>query len=167
MVDAVVTQEAPLLEDVLAQRIARAHGWLRTGSKIRERVGLHLRDLDRTVESSGTFIWRRDSVVDLLDYRPPFDADSRRSIADIPLAELAAVVMANRAVLDQADVAVDLARLLGVERLATPSRLRLDEAIARARLHLALRCSAATGGRPTRRAGAAVSGCALERTSLR
>ena len=116
MVDAVVAQEAPVLEDVLAQRIARAHGWLRTGSRIRERVGLHLRDLDRTVESSGTFIWPKDGVAELLDYRPPFDADSRRSIADIPLAELAAVVMANRAVLDQFDPALDLARLLGVGR---------------------------------------------------
>lgn len=71
-----------------------------------------------------------------MDYRPPFDADGRRPVADIPLAELAAVVIANGAVLDQSDPARDLARLLGVERLATPSRLRLDEAIARARLHL-------------------------------
>jgi very-short-patch-repair endonuclease len=135
MVDAVIGQEGPLRDDVLAQRIARAHGWLRTGNKIRERIELHLREADRTVESSGDFLWAKGTVVDLLDYRTPFDADSRRSIAEIPIAELAAVVLANAGILDQPDPALDLARLLGVERLAAVSRLRLNEAIDRSRQH--------------------------------
>ena len=46
-------------------------------------------------------------------------------------AELAAVVRANPDLLDEPDPARELARLLGVERLAAGSRLRLDEAIAR------------------------------------
>lgn len=137
MVDAVIEQEGPLREDVLAQRIARAHGWLRTGNKIRERIDLHLRDFDRTEESSGSFLWKKGTVVDLLDYRMPFDALARRSIADIPIAELAAVVVANKDVLEQSDPALDLARMLGVERLAAISRSRLDEAIDRARRYLA------------------------------
>ncbi|MBB6414093.1 DUF3320 domain-containing protein [Mesorhizobium sangaii] len=137
MVDAVIEQEGPLREDVLAQRIARAHGWLRTGNKIRERIDLHLRDFDRTEESSGSFLWKKGTVVDLLDYRMPFDAHARRSIADIPIAELAAVVVANKDVLEQSDPALDLARMLGVERLAAISRSRLDEAIDRARRYLA------------------------------
>lgn len=137
MVDAVIDQEGPLREDVLAQRVARAHGWLRTGNKIRERIDLHLREFDRTEESSGSFLWKRGTVVDLLDYRMPFDADARRSIADIPIAELAAVVVANKDILEQSDPALDLARLLGVERLAAISRSRLDEAIDRARRNLA------------------------------
>ena len=53
-------------------------------------------------------------MTELLDYRLPFDADGRRSIADIPLAELAAVVVANQPVLDQSDPALDLARLLAL-----------------------------------------------------
>jgi hypothetical protein len=136
MVDAVIEHESPLREDVLAQRISRAHGWLRTGNKIRERIDLHLREVDRTAESSGNFIWRKGAMVDLLDYRLPFDADARRSVADIPLAELAAVVVANPDILDQFDPTLDVARLLGLERLAASSRARLDEAIERARLHL-------------------------------
>jgi len=135
MIDAVIAQEAPLRDDVLAQRIARAHGWLRTGGRIRERIDLHLRDVDRTSESSGIFLWRKDSIVELLDYRPHAHDDSRRGIGDIAIAELASVVLSNPDLLDQRDPASDLARLLGVERLAAVSRARLDEAIARARQH--------------------------------
>lgn len=135
MIDAVIEQEGPLREDALAQRIARAHGWLRTGNKIRERIELHLRDVDKTAESSGTFVWKKGTVTELLDYRVPSNADSRRSVADIPIAELAAIIVANKDVLDQSDPALDVARLLGVERLAATSRIRLDEAIDRAKLH--------------------------------
>nr|WP_267213506.1 DUF3320 domain-containing protein [Chelatococcus asaccharovorans] len=135
MVDAVVETESPLRADVLAQRIARAHGWLRTGGKIRERIDLHLRDLERTMESSGEFIWGKGSVSNTLPYRQPGSEESRRTIADIPLAELASVVLKNSALLDEPDPARVLARLLGVERLAAVSRARLDEAIGRAREH--------------------------------
>lgn len=136
MVEAVIACESPLRVDVLAQRIARAHGWLRTGSKIRERIDLHLRDVDRTDESSGEFIWKRGTVSDVIHYRPPTDMDSRRSISDIALAELAALVMANREVLDEPDPPLELARLMGVERLAATSRARLTEALDRARAML-------------------------------
>ncbi|PKP91093.1 MAG: DNA helicase, partial [Alphaproteobacteria bacterium HGW-Alphaproteobacteria-16] len=131
MVVAVIDGEAPLRTDILCQRIARAHGWLRTGGKIRERIDLHLGDFDRTEESSGEFIWRSGAVAEVRPYRAPANDDSRRAIPDIPLAELAAVVQANPDLLKEPDPARELARLLGVERLAAGSRARLDEAIAR------------------------------------
>lgn len=137
MIEAIIETESPLRTDILAQRLARAHGWLRTGGRIRERIDLHLRDLDRTVESSGEFIWKKGVVSDILPYRQPADEDARRSIGDIPLAELTAVLLDNPDLLDEPDPARDLARLLGVERLAAVSRARLDEAIARARQHVA------------------------------
>ncbi|WP_352648398.1 DUF3320 domain-containing protein [Mesorhizobium sp. M0408] len=137
MIEAVVDTESPLRSDVLAQRIARVHGWLRTGGRIRERIDLHLRDLDRTQESSGEFIWKKSGLSDLLPYRQPVNEEARRSIADIPLAELASVVIDNPGLLDMPDPARDMAHLLGVERLAAVSRARLDEAIARARQHIA------------------------------
>jgi len=136
MIDAVMETESPIRADILAQRIARAHGWLRTGGRIRERLDLHLDALDRTVESSGDFIWKKDSVTELLDYRPPANDSARRSIADIPLAELASVVVANPALLDQTDPVRDFARLLGLERVTAVSRSRLSEAIGRAKTHL-------------------------------
>ncbi|WP_342585972.1 DUF3320 domain-containing protein [Zhengella mangrovi] len=88
MFDAVIAQEAPLRTHILAQRVARAHGWLRTGARIRERIEQHLRDADKTMESSGESIWSKGSVAAVVDYRPPADEDNRRSVADISLAEL-------------------------------------------------------------------------------
>jgi very-short-patch-repair endonuclease len=137
MIEAIIETESPLRADILAQRLARAHGWLRTGGRIRERIDLHLRGLNTTRESSGEFIWKKGAVLDILPYRQPASEDARRSIADIPLAELASVVLDNPELLDEPDPARDIARLLGVERLAAVSRARLDEAIERARQHIA------------------------------
>lgn len=137
MIEAVMEGESPLPVDVLAQRIARAHGWLRRGGRIRERIDLHLRGYDTTTESSGVFIWKKGQVVDVLRYRPSANEASRRAVADIPLAELASVVIDNPDLMDMPDPPRDMARFLGVERLAATARARLDEAIGRARIHLA------------------------------
>ncbi len=131
MIATVIEIESPLRTDILYQRIARAHGWLRTGGRIRNRIELHLREFDRTSEASGEFIWKAGTISELHPYRVPADDGARRAIPDIPLAELAAVVRDNPALLDEPDPARELAQLLGVERLAAGSRARLDEAIAR------------------------------------
>lgn len=133
MVHAVIETESPIRADILYQRIARAHGWLRTGGKIRERIDMHLGDVGRTLESSGEFIWKAGAVATVRPYRVPSSDEARRGIPEIPIAELAAVVQENPALLEEPDPARELARLLGVERLAAGSRARLDEAIARAR----------------------------------
>lgn len=139
MIGAIMEAEAPLRADVLAQRVSRAHGWLRTGGRIRERIDAALAVFDTTEESSGVFLWRTGTVTELVDYRPPVSADLRRGVADIPLAELASVVVANPGIVDTLDPALDLARILGVERLAAGTRARLFEAVVRARAHLAQR----------------------------
>lgn len=129
IVDAVMDAEGPLREDVLAQRIARAHGWLRTGQRIREQIDRHLKDFDRTTESSGIFIWEKGTVADCVSYRPPSSLEHRRAIPEIPLAELVGLVRAHPDLADHYDPALALARMIGVERLAIPSRQRLDEAL--------------------------------------
>lgn len=136
MVDMILACEAPLREDVLAQRIARAHGWLRTGGRIRDRISLHLYDVDRTIESSGDFVWKKGTVTQVLSYRPSHDTESRRAISDIPLSELASVVLMHRDILTEPDPMLVMARLLGVERLAATARGRLEEALNRAKSHL-------------------------------
>jgi hypothetical protein len=138
MIESIMETESPLRTDILAQRLARAHGWLRTGGRIRDRIDIHLRGFDTTRESSGEFIWKKGAVSNVLPYRQPASEDARRSIADIPLAELASVVLDNPELLEEPDPARDLARILGVDRLAAVSRARLDEAIARARQHIAI-----------------------------
>lgn len=139
MVEAVLACEAPLREDVLAQRITRAHGWLRTGGRIRDRITLHLYDVDRTIESSGDFIWKKGTVTQVLSYRPPLDTESRRAISDIPLSELTSVAVMHEDILSEPDPALVMARLLGVERLAATARTRLEEALIRAKSHVAER----------------------------
>lgn len=136
MIEAVLETEGPIRSERLGQRISRAHGWLSTGSRIRERIDLYLRDVDQTNESSGLFLWKKGTLSQVLDYRPHADEESRRGIGEIAIAELASVVITNPDLLDQRDPASDLARLLGFERLTAPSRARLDEAIARARQHM-------------------------------
>ena len=133
MVDAVIDAEAPVREDVLAQRVARVHGWLRTGARIREQITLHLRTLDRTEETSGTFLWKPGTVAMRVPFRTAKGPDHRRSLAEISIAELADFVVSQPEVLDEADPHVVYARLMQVERLAAPSRQRLEEAILRAR----------------------------------
>ena len=71
MITAVVETESPMRTDILCQRVARAHGWLRTGAKIRERIDMHLRDFARTHESSGEFIWKQGAVAEIRAFRPP------------------------------------------------------------------------------------------------
>tara|TARA_R110002020_G_scaffold116694_2_gene267335 strand:+ start:4593 stop:5078 length:486 start_codon:yes stop_codon:yes gene_type:complete len=48
MVARILETEAPVRDDVVAQRSARAHGWLLTGSRIRDKVDRHLRPFDFT-----------------------------------------------------------------------------------------------------------------------
>ncbi len=58
MIAHVVDHEGPVLDALLARRIARAHGWLRTGGRIRERVFQIARARYRTTdEEVGTFYW--------------------------------------------------------------------------------------------------------------
>lgn len=142
MIETVIDCEAPVREDVLAQRIARVHGWLRTGPRIKARIAQCLGDAERTAETSGDFLWRAGSVRDLIAYRAPSGEASRRSVAEIPLAELAYVADRNRHVLEEPDPALALARLLGIDRLAASTRPRLAEAIER----VALRTRAAVNG---------------------
>lgn len=133
MIDAVMDAEAPIKDDMLAQRVARAHGWLRTGARIREQIARHLRSLEQTHETTGAFLWRPGTVAPRVPFRMSADPDQRRSIADISLAELADLVLTHPAAMDEDDPPLVYARLMQVDRLAATSRERLVEAIAHAK----------------------------------
>jgi len=130
MVTRIVETEAPVRDDVVAQRIARAHGWLRTGSRIRDKIERHLRPFDFTHDSAGRFLWPKGGIVKTVNYRPPATEDHRRPVADIALQELVGLVQAHPQAHEEPDPALVLARLMGLERLAASSRARIDEAIA-------------------------------------
>lgn len=134
MVEVVLAAEAPVREDVLARRIARAHGWLRTGSRIRAQVARHLTGCERTQETGGDFIWRAGTVCEVLAFRRPEEGGSGRSLDGIPTAEIPFVARDMPGLRDEPDPSLVLARRLGIDRRGAPTRTRLQAIISRMRL---------------------------------
>ena len=130
MIDFVVDIEGPTLDSVLARRIARAHGWQRTGARIQDRVSIlaasHLRT---THESVGSFFWPRSQLPDApLAFRG--GSEDGRSVDEICMPELVALaknVVAGGASGDSAVVA--MARQLGQQRVRAAGRGRFEEAL--------------------------------------
>lgn len=134
MVEWVVQREGPVLDAVLARRIARAHGFQRTGSRIQDRVEQIARRLfDVTEEAGGTFYWPRgvDTEAEIA-FRYPLDDDSARGVEEICESELTSLA---RGVLGQGktgeDALIAMARELGLLKLRAASRGRLEGALIR------------------------------------
>ena len=132
MVEWVVQHEGPVLDAVLARRIARAHGFQRTGSRIQERVEQIARRLfDSTEEDGGTFYWPRgvDTHVEFA-FRWPVDEDSARGVEEIcepELVSLARWVIGKGVSGEEALVA--MAREIGLMKLRAASRGKLEAAL--------------------------------------
>jgi very-short-patch-repair endonuclease len=123
----IVQQESPLRDDVLVERIARAHGFLRSGNRIRDRVlSLAQSAYYLLMEEGGaTFVWADVGTASSWSLaRFPATNDDCRSIEDIALVELAAAFPKN----DQGAYVTQVARNFGVKRLGLQARLRLERA---------------------------------------
>ncbi|RCW72446.1 AAA domain-containing protein [Pseudorhodoferax soli] len=136
MVACVVQQEGPVLDAVLARRIARAHGFQRTGSRIQERVERIARQrFGMTEEAGGTFYWPEGLVPGTdVDFRPAGDDEGARSVQEIceqELLPLARRVLRSGRTGHEAVIA--MARTMGVSRLAASSRARLEQVLQGAR----------------------------------
>lgn len=129
MIEHVVQHEGPVLDSVLARRIARAHGFQRTGSRIQERVEqLAKRSCATTEEPAGSFYWPATvQFRETVPFRWPANDDSIRSVEEIceqELRSLAQWVMAQGKQGDEAVIA--MAREVGLSRLREASRGRLQ-----------------------------------------
>lgn len=136
MVEWVVRHEGPILDTVLARRIARAHGFQRTGSRIQERVEQIARRLfDATEEQAGTFYWPREVAAGSeVAFRRPTDEDSSRGVEEICEAELVSLarwVLGNGKTGEEALIA--MAREMSLLRLRAASRGRLEAALSAAK----------------------------------
>ncbi len=134
MISHVVEVEGPVLDAVLARRIARAHGWQRTGARIQERVvGLAACAHRGTSEDVGTFFWRSDLEPGAaIGFRRAAD-ENVRSVDEVCLPELIALareVLSSGLTAEAAVLA--MARELGLQRLRAASRGRFEEAMAQA-----------------------------------
>jgi very-short-patch-repair endonuclease len=125
VIERVLHQEAPIRDTLLVQRIARAHGFQRSGRLIRDRV-LELAELHHHVQDAGTdevFIWSAEGdVTGWATYRVPASANDARAIEDVAAEELRMAA----AIIDAADPALEVARLLGVKRLTGAARERIE-----------------------------------------
>lgn len=130
MIELVVSREAPLRDDVLARRIARAHGWLRTGARIQNRVNQLVRDRYHLAkEDELTFIWKDSSDLQAIQFRAPVFGESRavEEVATQELVALAREILASGTQQKQDGMSV-MASKLGLQRLRTSSRERLASA---------------------------------------
>lgn len=132
MVEWIVTCEGPVLDTVLARRIARAHGFQRTGSRIQERIEKVAQQLFKaTEETGGTFYWPREvEPCEEIPFRRPADDDSARSVEEICTAELLSLArwVLHRGLSEQESV-VAMAHELGMQRLREASRIRIENAL--------------------------------------
>lgn len=130
MVEHVVAVEGPVLDAVLARRIARAHGWQRTGAKIQERVNQVARSAcDVTEEEVGTFYWTKGTSQSEVPFRIARD-ESSRAVDEICLRELVSLAKSVQMGLRPGSSAVsEMARELGISRVRAAMRVRLEKAL--------------------------------------
>ncbi|HQT00099.1 MAG: DNA helicase [Hydrogenophilales bacterium 16-64-46] len=134
MIAHVIEIEGPVLDAVLARRIARAHGWQRTGSRIRDRVeALAAKQFKTTQEDVGTFYWPTGQNPDgPIAFRRPAE-DAARAVDEICMAELLALAWEVVACGNSGEAAtVAMARELGLQVLRAASRTRIEKMIQKA-----------------------------------
>ena len=132
-----VEEEGPIPEMVLFRRVARAWGLERTGSRIVERLrSLVPRELQRTIEAGGTFLWPRDAQpATWADFRVcDHNETSRRHTDDVCLEELAGLalhVLNHAGASPRPDIARAVSRLLGMARTPAEAEARVSAAVDR------------------------------------
>jgi very-short-patch-repair endonuclease len=125
----VVSAEGPIRDDLVAKRIARAHGFARTGAKIKQRVSATIPELTITKETVGNFLWPAGKVEQSVPFRYAKSADDRRSLDDVPIQELLGLIRANGNLLASEDPGLAFAREIGLARLSKSARERIEAAI--------------------------------------
>ncbi len=132
MIAHVIHQEGPVLDSILAQRIARAHGWVRTGARILARVTeIAGRDHRLTLEADSAFYWPSHYETDeQVRFRRPDDADSFRTVDEISLPELESLARHMADSGTPSDGLVQgMAKEIGLQKVSAQSKARLELAM--------------------------------------
>ena len=128
MIAHVLTVEAPIYEDALVRRIARAHGIQRVGHLVREAI---LDQIDPTVartnDDGRALLWPPgQEPMSNWPYRP---ADpGTRGHGDTPMPELVGLASTLRSGASEAERVRLMAQKLGLSRVESSTRLRLERA---------------------------------------
>jgi very-short-patch-repair endonuclease len=119
--------EAPIADDLLVQRIARAHDFKRSGIRIRERVLALVDDYFHLRQDpiNGSFVWLHEAVSTAeINFRIPAGNETARSIEEIPCEEIQAALAHG-----EECSAIQIARIFGNKRLSATGRERIERAI--------------------------------------
>lgn len=131
MIASILHAEAPIRDEILVRKIARAHGFQRAGARIVETItSIVQHNHGTTTEEVGTFFWVNKSDKDSpITFRKPSET-SFRSIPEIAIQELSSLA---RTTLDQGKrgeaAIVSMSREIGVQKLHNSHRERLELAI--------------------------------------
>lgn len=133
MVRHIVEVEGPILDAVLARKIARAHGFARTGARIQERIEQRaaLEFASTEEHGVGTFYWPKHMEPGSpVPYRASSEDTASRGVEEICVQELASLA---QQIFEQGlrgeDALITMARELGLQRLRAASRTRLEAAL--------------------------------------
>lgn len=119
-------REAPIADDLLVQRIARAHDFKRAGNRIRERVLAIVDDYFHLRQDpiDGSFVWlHEDGLGVVANFRVPSEDETARSIEQIPCEEIQAALS-----LPGEFSVIQIARVFGNKRLSASGRERIERA---------------------------------------
>ena len=134
MVAHVINAEGPIFEDVLVDRIARAHGMQRSGNQIRRRVfSLLPAGVSRIAEGERTVVWPSSKDPGTIHVFRKGDVGVRGH-EDVPLKELASIAVPFiRLRMDDESVLRKMAEQFELGRLREATRARFEEALRIAR----------------------------------
>jgi very-short-patch-repair endonuclease len=134
IVASLIEAEGPIHEERLARQIARMHGWQRTGARIQARVGLlATHTYGTTQEDVGRFYWPKHLAdMDYVPMRKGLDKLGR-NLNEIAMPELVSLCRAYvEAGVDASSAIIQVARDLGLSRLKSGARERLELAMQQA-----------------------------------
>jgi very-short-patch-repair endonuclease len=136
MIAHVVATEAPIYEDLLVDRIARAHGFQRSGNNIYQIVSRMIgREHARSNDDDRLVIWS-NGVSTNKPYPFRESRDGVRSHLDVPIAELASLAVPFvRLRMSDEEVVRRLADYFQLGRLREGARARFEKASSVARQH--------------------------------
>jgi hypothetical protein len=130
MIDHVVEIEGPIYFDVLIDRIARAHGFQRSGDTVQRiiRAALGRSRFPATRDGDREIIWPQNANP---GDKAPYRGAGDREHGDVPLPELAGLadLLRTKGLEDNEDLIRGMQEHFGLGRLAISTRQRFEAAI--------------------------------------
>jgi hypothetical protein len=130
MVDHVIEIEGPIYFDVLIERIARAHGFQRSGENVQRiiRAALGRQRFPATRDGERELIWPQNAKPCV---KIPYRRAGGREHSDVPLAELAGLadLLRSQGLEDGEDLIRGIQEHFELGRLAVSTRQRFEAAI--------------------------------------